>query len=221
MVDPGHLELIHAEIDGELDARQRAELSRRLLADPAARSLRDDFQRLCRALDAVAEIEPPPQLRDGILAALPPSPARRSSSAAALRWRYAAMIAGVLVAGTLVFQTIRGPGSATRDAAGTMAPLSGQTVVDTVRMANNGPVGGRVSLYRDGPELGLSLELTSGTPVDVLIASGGHTLRVSGLRTPTEVALPGFPMAGQAVDVTFLRAGHAVGSATLRAPKGQ
>jgi len=39
MAHTGYLPLIHAEIDGELDGSQRAELSRRLLADPEARAL--------------------------------------------------------------------------------------------------------------------------------------------------------------------------------------
>ena len=37
MTNARHLELIHAEIDGELDERQRAELARSLLADPEVR----------------------------------------------------------------------------------------------------------------------------------------------------------------------------------------
>jgi hypothetical protein len=223
MVNSTPLELIHAEIDGELDSRQRAELSRSLLADPAVRSLREDLQRLCRALEAIPEAEPPPQLRDSILAALPPAPVRRSRSwatAAAPAWRYAAMLAGVMVAGTLLFETLRGPGPAPREMAGTMAPQPAHTIVDTVVMGHSGPVGGKVSLYRDGVELGVALDLTSAAPVDVLVSSGGYTLRVSGLKTPADIALPGFPLAGQPVDVRFLIAGREVGSATLRAPKG-
>ena len=41
------LELIHAEIDGELTGPQRAELNRLLLADPALRALRDELRRTC------------------------------------------------------------------------------------------------------------------------------------------------------------------------------
>ena len=70
MATPEQLRLIHAEIDGELDAAGRAELARWMLADPDGRALRDDLRELCGALDSVAAVEPPPRLRHDILAAL-------------------------------------------------------------------------------------------------------------------------------------------------------
>ena len=42
--------LIQAEIDDELDGAGRAELARRLLADPAARAERDQYRRLASLL---------------------------------------------------------------------------------------------------------------------------------------------------------------------------
>ncbi len=45
MVDQAQLALIQAEIDGELNDRQRAELSRSLLADPALRAAREEMRR--------------------------------------------------------------------------------------------------------------------------------------------------------------------------------
>jgi hypothetical protein len=226
MTDSGHLALIHAEIDGELDGQQRGELARYLLADPEARALREGLRRLCTALDALEDVEPPQQLRQSILDGLPPSsPSRARSWWSAPRLRYAALIAGVLAAGTIVYETVNGPRPATSDVAGTMAAADTPTTVDTVRLGN-GPVSGRVSLYRDSTGLGLKFELLTSAPVDVLIASDGHTLRVNGLGmrsgpggARTTVGLPGFGMGGQAVDVTFLMAGRQVGRATLRAPK--
>src|ERR1700730_2870730 len=223
MVDSGRLALIHAEVDDELDARQRAELARALLADPEARALREDFQRLCTALEAVEDVEPPPQLRESVLAALPQSsPSQARSWWSPPRLRYAALIAGVLAAGTVVYETLDGPRPATSDVAGTMAAAGAPTTLDTVRLGN-GAVSGRVSLYRDRAGLGLQFELVASAPVDVLVASDGHTLRVNGLGMGpggprTAVALRGFG-SGEAVDVTFLMAGHEVCRTTLRAPK--
>jgi hypothetical protein len=226
MTDSGHLALIHAEIDGELDGQQRGELACYLLADPEARALREDLRRLCTALDALEDVDPPHQLRQSILDGLPqssPSPARSWWSAP--RLRYAALIAGVLAVGTVVYETVDGPRTATSDVAGTMAAADAPTTVDTVRLGN-GVVAGRVSLYRDRAGLGLKFELVASAPVDVLVASDGHTLRVNGLGMRdgpgggrTAVSLPGFGMGGEAVDVTFLMAGRQVGRATLRAPK--
>jgi len=226
MADSGHLALIHAEIDGELDGPQRAELARALLADPEAQALREDLRRVCAALDALEDVGPPQQLRQSILDALPQStPSRTWSWWSAPRLRYAALIAGVLAAGTILYETVEGPRPAPSDVAGTMAAVGAPTTLDTVRLGN-GVVSGRVSLYRDRAGLGLQFELVASAPVDVLVASDGHTLRVNGLGErdgpggpPTAVALRGFGMGGEAVDVTFLMAGRQVGRATLRAPK--
>lgn len=63
MVEPRQLALIHAEIDGELNAEQRAELARCVLADPHVRAVRDDLRRLCTTLDGLVPVEPPAQFR--------------------------------------------------------------------------------------------------------------------------------------------------------------
>ena len=237
MTDATRLELIHAEIDGELDPRQRAELARSLLADPATRALREDLRRLCTALDTVAEVEPPPQLRARILAALPqtvvapvgPAPAR---FAPARSWwsapvlRYAAALAGVLTAGTLVFGVLDGQRPPASELAGTLAGPRAAAILDTVRITD-GPVVGQVSLTRNSAGLGLALDLKAGAPVDVFVASGGYALRINGVErqdrsaAPTNVALPGFRTDLQAVDLTFLMAGQEVGRATLRATSGR
>ena len=56
MIEERHLELIHAELDGELNAEQRAELSRLLLANPEARAFRDQLERV-KPTPQVAEWE--------------------------------------------------------------------------------------------------------------------------------------------------------------------
>lgn len=228
MVDPAQLALIHAEIDGELNDRQRAELSRCLLADPALRALRDQIRQLCAALDAVAEVEPPPQLRADILAALPQMPARRGGMARpVVQWRYAALLAGVLLTGTIVFRVLDfGQQPAVNEMAGTLADPSAGVTLDMVQLPQ-GAVSGRISLIREGTGLGLALDLAASAPVDVLIAGEGRSLRVNGLGPlgnhgagPTTIALPGFGAGGQAVNLTFLIGEHEVARAVLREPSG-
>jgi len=225
MADSGRLALIHAEIDGELDGRQRAELARALLADPEIQVLREDLRRVCAALDVLEDVDPPQQLRQSILDALPQStPSRARSLWSAPRLRYAALIAGMLAVGTILYETVESPRPATSDVAGTMAAAGTPTTLDTVRLSSE-VVSGRVSLYRDRAGLGLEFELMGSAAVDVLVASESRTLRVNGLgvrdapgEPRTTVALPGF-RSGEAVEVTFLMAGREVGRATLRAPK--
>ena len=226
MTDSGYIALVHAEIDGELDAGQRAELARLLLADTEARALREDLLRLRTMFDAIGEVEPPGRLRANVLQSLPPFPPPRS----ALRWptqhwRYAALAAGVLGAATLVYETVDGPGPGSAEMAGTIAAKRAPVTVDMVTL-DAGPVTGRVSLYRDAGGLGLAFELAASEPVDVLIASDGRTLRVDGLGSggsagqKTMVTLPkSGPKRTRTVNLTFLISGREVGHATLAAAR--
>lgn len=225
MTDPRHLALIHAEIDGELDGRQRSELAQRLLSDPEARALREELRRLCTALDSMQDVEPPDQLRTTILAALPPAtPSAMRSGWSAGHWRYAALLAGVIVAGAVVFETVQGPEPAVTEVAGTIGAARAPTTLDTVQLGGE-PVTGQVSLYRDAAGLGVTFEISAPAPVDILIADGDHTLRVTDLghgaqqRPATRVALPGFGVDKQSVTVTFLMAGRPVSSIVLREPE--
>ena len=152
MTTARHLELIHAEIDGELDSHGRGELARQLLADPDTRAARDQLHRLCEHLDRLEQDEPPGELKAKILGALPAvaAPLRRYRKTP-LRWRYAALIAGVLAGGAVVFESVRGPGPAMSEMTGTMAAVD-SPALDTATLAN-GPISGRVSLYRVGTGL--------------------------------------------------------------------
>ena len=222
MSDTDTLALIHAEIDGELDDRQRAELARQLLSDPKLRALRVELRHLCTALDAFVPAKPPPQLRADILDALPQStrpPARWQAPA----WRYAALLAGVVVAATILYEAGSGRRPPAGDLSGTLA--AAVATLDSVQLGN-GPIAGRVSLYRDHDGFGLEFKLSAGEPVDVEISSGGETLRLNGLRAPggpaaQRVALPAAAQAGQPVELKFEIAGREVSTATLRIPQGK
>jgi anti-sigma factor RsiW len=213
MADPRQLALIHAEIDGELDSSGRAELARWVLADPEVRVLRAELRRVCAVLDSLPAVEPPEELRPSILAALPQTYGERRRSWTP-GWRYVALIAGVAVAGAVVLQTVRGPRPAPSEVAGTMSALPA-AALDTVQLPN-GPVSGRVSLYRESSGLGVRFDLVTSSPVDVLVTGAGHTLRVKGLGgRPTAVELRGFPTDVPTVDVAFLMEGRPAGTATL------
>jgi len=229
VTDAERMALIHAELDGDLGSEQRADLARLLLADPGARTLRGDLQGLCDRLGTLGQVEPPPELKDSILGRLPPVPVatvpRTYRNASFGRWRLAALLAGLLTAGTIVYETVQGPAPASRETAGTIA-ADASTAVDSV-VVGGGPVTGRATLYRDRSGLAVGLELSAADPVDVLIASAGHSFRINDLVSPPAgsvhrtAALPGVRMQGQAIDLTFLIGGRTVSRATLHAPSGR
>jgi hypothetical protein len=219
------LALIHAEIDGELGAAERGELARRVLADPQTRAAREELRQLCTALEGVPAVDPPAGLETRIFAVLPASHAEpRRFALPPTRWRYAAVVAGVLALGAVVFATLDGQSPGSAELAGTITAPRSPVTIDAVRL-DGGPLTGRVSLYRDARGLGLAFDLATNLPVSVIIASGGHTLRVDGLNpegsagAPTEIALAGFDTKGpQTVGVRFLSSGREIRSATLRVP---
>lgn len=226
MTDEQRMALIHAELDGELEGTRRADLARLLLAEPQTRALRDQMQGLCGRLDALGQVEPPPQLRDSILQRLPSAPVARVYRPSFARWRLAALVAGLLTATTIVYETVQGPAPGSRETAGTMAadvPIA----VDSVALGG-GPVTGHATLYRDKTGLGIGLEVSAAEPVDLLIASESHSFRINGLGSPSDgvsrhqtVALPGVPMRGQDIDLSFLIGERTVDRATLHAPSGR
>ena len=219
------IELIHAEIDGELDAQQRAELSRHLLSDPDIRALRDDLRGLCAALDATAQAEPPPDLQDSILAALPVGNSRSEGRLTALNWRHAAAAACLVAVGGVLFFSLRGQTPPATDVAGTLAASSTVVTLDTAAI-RAGPLSGQVTLIREDDRLAVRFELTSSAPVDAVIASDGHTVRVPDVTggpgsTGVTAPLPTIGHSGQQVNLTFLSGDRQIGSAVLRAPKSE
>jgi hypothetical protein len=226
VTDDERIALIHAELDGDLSSQQRAELARLLLADPKVRALRDELQGLVGRLAAVGQVEPPAQLKDSILSRLPLVPVAATHRRASFsRWRLAAMVAGLLTAGTIVYETVQGPAPGSREIAGTIASDAPATV-DSVTVGG-GPVNGRAILYRDKNGLAVGLEVSSTEPVDVLISTAGHSFRINGLGSSSpagsarqRIALPGVGMQGQDIELSFLIGERTVSRATLRAPSG-
>jgi hypothetical protein len=226
VTDEERTALIHGELDGALTSEQRAALARLLLAEPQTRTLRDELQGLCRRLDAIGQVEAPPQLKDSIvrrLTSVPVAPAYRRASLG--RWRLAAMVAGLLITGTIVYETAQGPAPGSRETAGTMA-ANGPTAVDSVAVSH-GPVTGRATLYRDQTGLAVGLEVSAAEPVDVLVTTGDHSFRINGLSssnrdggTRQTIALPGVGIHGQPIDLSFLVGERTVSRATLHAPLG-
>jgi hypothetical protein len=216
MADSAQLALVQAEIDGELDDRQRAELARCLLADPGFRVTRDELRRVCSRLDAMEQVEPPAELLGGILASLPHTKAPTTRFRVPLGgWRFAAMIAGVLITGTVVFKMTEGQNTNATEMVGTLAGSREPQSIDLASISR-GVVAGSATLTQKGSGLALALELTAGAPVDVLLASGKESLTIKGLSAGrTVTALPGFERTGQPVNLTIVAGGREIGRASL------
>ena len=124
MVDERTRELIHAELDGELDPTAQAELETRLAAGDDARRLRDDLQRIAGSLARMSSEEPPLAVRAAVRQAVRESPISQPASRRSrhIPW---AMAAGIAVAAVgLLLIREQAPPLDPQDLVGTMAKPS-------------------------------------------------------------------------------------------------
>jgi anti-sigma factor RsiW len=183
------IELIHAEIDGEITGPEKAELGRLLLADPALGELRAGLRRTCDALDTLPLETPPADLRASIMESLPASPPRcedrdvRSRSRSRGRFgqpllRYAAAFAGGLIVSALAFQFgLQHEALDAGELAGTIAGVK----IDPSRLELRlDEVQGTVRL--EGPQTApvVISALRSSRPVQVIARLEGEEVRLEG-----------------------------------------
>lgn len=196
MIDERYIDLVQADIDGELPAERRAELSRFLLASPEARALRAELAAIAGTLGGVAAAEPPADLRERILSGLPPQ-SRRASIAGGSRFssplRWAAGLAAATLLGAIVFQIASEDRSAMDPAklSGTMAnpgaPAPSQ--IDEVAVSLE-QVRGTVTLLGSPQARIVEFDLAVDGPVEITVEHEGERTRVTDLRRPLVIAGP-------------------------------
>ena len=199
-------ELIHAELDGVADERDRSRLREILLQNPAAREEYERFRRLNGLLGAVEREEAPVELVDQVMDSIregrvrrPTGSFRRPGGRVMLRYAYA-LAAGILIGMVgLYVVTGRGPIGQTvsgRDAAATLAPgpSSGGLQISTAG------VNGTATLRPAKNGAAIDVDLNATQPVEVILRFD-----------PRED--------GGRLDVKFVHEGEATEAGSLRLPK--
>jgi hypothetical protein len=235
MIEEKYLELIQADVDGELPEQHRAELSRFLLASPEARAVRDELRLVCGALDQLAAAEPPPGLTDSILAAIPlPAPGMAVAPVRAGGTRFpllrlAAAFAGGLFVSAIAFQLgdDRQAGLDLSQIAGTMAsldPAARSEPVDTIQVSLD-QASGTVTLFRSATMRVVEIDLAVQQPLEVVVAHDGQEARFSGPghagasgNQRYALVLAGAGQAGSAIEIRFLASGTEIHRDTLGIP---
>jgi hypothetical protein len=235
MIEDRHIELIHAELDGELTSEQRAELSRVLLANPEARALRDELNRLFGALAQLEEAAPPRELHASVLNAIGAQPGAaqpvRRSWYTGPAFRYAAVFVGGLLASALLL----GPGARQTggpDVSELVGTIGGHHAagrgapIDRVEL-DLAPVSGAVNSYQLEGQLVVGLDLKASEPIEVVATHGGQTVHFS-LGSPPDTSperviwLPtGKPQAEPAVQIEVYGGGQLLHRDSLRASRGE
>ena len=176
-IDPKYFELIQADIDGQIDDAEKAELENFLADSEEGRAVYEELETLCRSLDGMPSIEPPPHLRHVILNEAPvksaprPTPGllQRLFSGPALG--YAGMfVAGVALTLALVDsdQISRGAFDEVTGLVGTIADSQFVVPVHGTVSVDESEVAGTVTLRSTGPILIVDFDLSARQPVEIV-----------------------------------------------------
>jgi hypothetical protein len=200
MIDEKYIELVQADVDGELSAERRAELNRFLLTSQEARAMRAQLAAIAGTLGGLVPAEPPADLRERILSRLPPQ-SRRASGAGDSRFsgglRWAAGLAAATLLGAIVFRIASEDHSALDSAklSGTMAspgepaPSVAPYQIDEVAVSVE-QVRGTVSLLGSPQARIVEFNLAVDGPVELFVEHEGERTRVIDLGRPLVIAGP-------------------------------
>jgi hypothetical protein len=243
MTDPRLLALLHAELDGDLDAAGQAELASHLATDPELVRLRAELAAVDAGLAALPAVEPPAVVLADILAGLPPvrresvvvpllAPAAAPTTAplaapTVLRsrrmvrvWAYAASLLAMVGAGVLLQQSGLLTAELAGEAAGTLVhPGASAELLDSVPLEFPG-VSGRAQAFRD-EGVRLDIELANAEDLRVVVLGGGteQTLaaprQANGARQQLQLKLPAAAIAAGRVNLRLEAQGRVVGEASL------
>ena len=219
-MDRGQLqELIQRELDGELSLTERAELSRLLLQDPAARRLHHEFWRMDQLLREIPAVEPPTGLRAAVLAGRGQSSRLADAGRREDRWPLyrlaAAILGGLLIVGIAdLLLDADSPGArlqgslAASGNPGT-SDLAGSR--DRLTLRAEGAEASAV-LKRDGQKMSLELTIATEIPCELVARIDPGMTTLAGHGGGTQVNAAGdqvtVPLAigSQALSLNFLGA---------------
>ena len=184
-IDRKWVDLINAEIDGQISAEDQALLNQHLAENDEAMRFRNELALLCGELDTMPDLDPPADLRHPALAGAGGS-AGTSRKTARHNWlvtfneflgiapvRYAMSFAAGAVLTFVLVSSDQISRRAFDDVTGLVGTMSERGMLnDTARVGSMGltlnELAGSVSLNRSGPLLILDFDLAAKGPVDIV-----------------------------------------------------
>ena len=179
------VELINAEIDGEISANDRSLLHDHLRSHPEASRLHDELADLCKSLDSLEAVSPPADLKQAILATLetpaptlaaspPISPSRRWWHPVAPLWQYTGAFALGCFITVILTNTYRiaDPGyDRVADLVGTIGVTADEpTLTGDYRLnLTRDEVTGTVTTNRSGSIMVIDFDLSSREAVEIVV----------------------------------------------------
>ena len=192
-IDEKNIALINADIDGEIQPNEKAELEAFLASSEDGRALHEELRSLCSTLDSEDLLDPPPHLRHVVMNSLPKSrpeagstknaPGFLQSLFAVPAMRYAATFA----AGVVMTVAIVDSGQIQQSALDPVTNLVG-TISDTGEpvpgvastVIHKADVAGTVTLRNADPILIIDFDLSTNGPIDIVASYDDKTVWFNG-----------------------------------------
>lgn len=192
------IELIHADLDGEISAEDQDELHALIQGDAGLATLRDELRKLNDVLGRVDAVDAPPELRSRILAAIHPArerhqapvrgharPRRRVLPAwpapALFRYAAAAVFGAAVVAVGLTVSDLSSKGpAANEDLVGTMTSHRVPGAPGRGFVLDNPSISGSVGASVQNGLVVVDFDLAATQPVEIVADYGQTGLSFSG-----------------------------------------
>lgn len=203
MMKDKQITAMNRELDGLNSPEETAELETFLGSDSEARAYYEDLTRLSTMLSEVKEVDPPRELKAGIMKAIEPVPAATPPEASGARrpaesgiydgflnnflgafrgrWAYAFTFSAGIAAGIVGFTTF-GDGLSTTSMeglTGTMAPIQDFVTVDQQDF-NQAGVSGSIEMKVAADHLVATIDVESVEDLDIVIEFDGKVLNPLG-----------------------------------------
>jgi hypothetical protein len=188
-IDPNIVELINADIDGEISPADKDTLEALMAESPEAQAMHAELSGLSLSLDELPDLDAPPYLIHTIMAEIPKpeQQGRRGDSLrglfAAPALRYAAMfVAGSVLTLSLV-SSDQVSERAFNDVTGLVGTISSEVPVGTgiqTLQIDRTEVAGHITLRSSGPLLIVDFDLVSNGPIDIVASYSDQSVWFNG-----------------------------------------
>jgi hypothetical protein len=201
MLEERILNLINADIDGELEPAEKEELQAALDSSAEARAMQAELRKLAHLLDSAPEVEPPPGLAQQILQRMSPTSARPTFSLGELFSSFQPAPAGLAFAAGLLmavgFYELGPQRGVDGDAASMVGTMVSSTPDDRSLIKNDllfQGVGfsGKISVQAQDGLYVMNFDLESEDRTEVEVGLDGTGLTFGGFAQPAGDADPVF-----------------------------
>jgi hypothetical protein len=187
-IEQQYIDLINADIDGEIEPADKSALGVFLAENDEARSMHAELATLCGSIESIDAESPPPHLRHVIMNSVKPTPVTPKSPGI-LQMLFESPVlkySGTFAAGVLLALSILTSDQISNEAfddvtglVGTISdPISGD-LINTIAVDNT-EVAGQVSLRSSGSMLILDFDLVANSPVQIEADYADRTIWFNG-----------------------------------------